>query len=56
MQVKYSDLDQQYAEVGPYLGSSRDLVTTGDFTLGDAVGTVVEVEAAGEGAQEGLDA
>ena len=39
MQVKYSYLDQQFADVEPYLGDIRDLVTTGDFTLGDAVKT-----------------
>ena len=39
MQVKYSYLDQQFADVEPYLGDIRDLVTTGDFTLGDAVET-----------------
>jgi aminotransferase EvaB len=39
MQVKYSYLDQQFADVEPYLDDIRELVSTGDFTLGKAVET-----------------
>lgn len=37
MQVRYSYLDQQFAEVEPYLDDIRDLVKSGDFTLGAPV-------------------
>ena len=37
MGVKYSYLDQQFADVEPYLRDIRDLVRSGDFTLGAAV-------------------
>ena len=41
MQVKYSYLDQQFADPEPYLDGIRDLVKCGDFTLG---GPVTEFE------------
>jgi len=37
MRVPYSYLDRQFAEVEPYLKDIRDLVKSGDFTLGQAV-------------------
>ena len=37
MHVKYSYLDQQFADVDPYLDDIRELVRTGDFTLGAPV-------------------
>ena len=37
MRVKYSYLDQQFAETEPYLDDIRELVRSGDFTLGAAV-------------------
>ena len=37
MRVNYSYLDQQFADVEPYLLEIRDLVRSGDFTLGAAV-------------------
>lgn len=37
MQVRFSYLDQQFAQVDPYLEDIRALVKTGDFTLGRAV-------------------
>lgn len=37
MQVKYSYLEEQFADVEPYLEDIRDLVASGDFTLGAAV-------------------
>ena len=37
MRVPYSYLDQQFAEVDTYLSDIRDLVKSGDFTLGSAV-------------------
>ena len=37
MRVPYSYLDQQFAEVDTYLSDIRDLVMSGDFTLGAAV-------------------
>lgn len=37
MQVRFSYLDQQFAQVDPYLEDIRALVQTGDFTLGRAV-------------------
>ena len=42
MEVKYSYLDQQFDDVEPYLDDIRDLVSTGDFTLGAAVGEFEE--------------
>src|SRR5215470_4420597 len=36
--VKYSYLEQQFAEVDDYLADIRELVRSGDFTLGRAVG------------------
>ncbi|NES83115.1 MAG: hypothetical protein F6K10_17840 [Moorea sp. SIO2B7] len=37
MQVKFSYLDRQFANVDDYLGDVRELVLSGDFTLGKAV-------------------
>ena len=37
MRVNYSYLDQQFAEVDEYLDEIRDLVRSGDFTLGKPV-------------------
>ena len=37
MRVPYSYLDQQFAEVDAYLEDIRELVRTGDFTLGAPV-------------------
>jgi aminotransferase EvaB len=37
MLVKYSYLDRQFADVDEYLKDVRALVTSGDFTLGDAL-------------------
>ncbi len=37
MKVPYSYLEQQFAEVEPYLNDIRALVKTGDFTLGKAL-------------------
>lgn len=37
MRVNYSYLDQQFAEVDEYLDDIRDLVRSGDFTLGKPV-------------------
>jgi dTDP-4-amino-4,6-dideoxygalactose transaminase len=37
MEVKYSYLTEQFADVEPYLDSIRELVHSGDFTLGRAV-------------------
>ena len=37
MQVKYSYLDQQFADVEAYIQDLRDLVSTGEFTLGPFV-------------------
>jgi len=37
MKVPYSYLDRQFADIAPYLDRIRELVTTGDFTLGRAV-------------------
>ena len=37
MRVPYSYLDQQFAEVATYLADIRDLVQSGDFTLGTPV-------------------
>ena len=35
MKVPYSYLEQQFADVEPYLDDIRALVKTGDFTLGE---------------------
>src|SRR6266567_5409302 len=37
MKVLYSYLDRQFADVGPYLQDIRDLMKTGDLTLGTPV-------------------
>ena len=37
MEVKYSYLEQQFADPDPYLNDIRDLARSGDFTLGAAV-------------------
>jgi dTDP-4-amino-4,6-dideoxygalactose transaminase len=37
LEVKYSYLNEQFADVEPYLDSIRELVRSGDFTLGRAV-------------------
>jgi len=37
MQVKYSYLEEQFADVEPYLNDIRNLVASGDFTLGAPV-------------------
>jgi dTDP-3-amino-2,3,6-trideoxy-4-keto-D-glucose/dTDP-3-amino-3,4,6-trideoxy-alpha-D-glucose/dTDP-2,6-dideoxy-D-kanosamine transaminase len=37
MKVPYSYLDQQFADIGPYLDDVGDLVRSGDFTLGAAL-------------------
>ena len=37
MRVEYSYLDQQFADIDTYLDDIRDLVKSGDFTLGAAV-------------------
>lgn len=38
MRVKYSYLQEQFADIDGYLSDIRELVRTGDFTLGAAVG------------------
>ena len=37
MQVKYSYLDQQFSEVEDYFQDLRELVASGEFTLGPFV-------------------
>jgi len=37
MNVPYSYLDRQFAELNPYLEDIRKVVLSGDFTLGPAV-------------------
>jgi len=37
MEAKYSYLDQQFADIEPYLNDIRELVASGDYTLGAAV-------------------
>ena len=37
MRVEYSYLNQQFAYIDTYLDDIRDLVKSGDFTLGTAV-------------------
>jgi dTDP-4-amino-4,6-dideoxygalactose transaminase len=37
MQVKFSYLDQQFAHIDAYLSDVKELVKTGDFTLGQAL-------------------
>lgn len=42
MRVDYSYLGRQFADIEPYLDDLRSLVTSGDFTLGSAVGKFEE--------------
>lgn len=42
MEVPYSYLPRQFADVEPYLDDLRELVRSGDFTLGSAVGEFEE--------------
>lgn len=46
MRVRYSPLAQQYADSEPIFDELRELVRTGDFTLGKAVGEFEEMFAA----------
>jgi dTDP-3-amino-2,3,6-trideoxy-4-keto-D-glucose/dTDP-3-amino-3,4,6-trideoxy-alpha-D-glucose/dTDP-2,6-dideoxy-D-kanosamine transaminase len=38
MNISYSYLDKQFSDIEPYLVDIRNMVKTGDFTLGEAVG------------------
>src|SRR5579872_2369076 len=42
MRVPFSYLDRQFSEIEPYLSEIGDLVRSGDFTLGSAVGEFEE--------------
>src|SRR5579884_1957118 len=54
MRVPYSYLDRQFADVDRTLERIRELVATGDFTLGEAVGAFEARFAALQGARFGV--